>query len=482
MSRTATIVIDSTPRFRLSPDLYMQFMEPLGATDGSIEAAWDHLAGDWRADLVEVTKELAPPLIRFGGCFSSYYRWREGVGLRSHRKPMVNLLWGGVESNQVGTHEFVDFCRRVGARGFFCVNFESDGRRHWARPQPGVVRCAGPAEAAAWVDYCNTPAHARRIRNGAEEPFGLKLWQIGNETSYDPNGYDCETAARRTVAFSQAMRRKDPEIKIIAWGDSGWAPRMLEIAGEHIDYLAFHNMFNAGADSGDSPLRFDAFRDDPARTWAQLMDAYRWPEKKILDMRAQTDGAGIPLAMTECHFSLPGRNRNEVLSTWAAGVANARILNLHERHGDVLKIATLADFCGTRWLVNAIMLPTPAGRGRAFMLPVARVMGLYRKHSGARALHVDKAPARLDVTASRRGKRIFLHVVNTSRTQSARATIRLPGVAIRSGEIHEIAAPPELEIMRHNAEALAPTTRPIPTSLTCRFAPASVSAVVLQAE
>ena len=37
------IRIDPTPLFELSPYLYMQFMEPLGATDGSVEAAWDHL-------------------------------------------------------------------------------------------------------------------------------------------------------------------------------------------------------------------------------------------------------------------------------------------------------------------------------------------------------------------------------------------------------------------------------------------------------
>ena len=38
----ATIVIDPTPRYELSPYLYMQFMEPLGATDSSVEASWDH--------------------------------------------------------------------------------------------------------------------------------------------------------------------------------------------------------------------------------------------------------------------------------------------------------------------------------------------------------------------------------------------------------------------------------------------------------
>jgi len=158
----------------------MQFMEPLGVTDGSVEAAWDHMRDDWRPDLVRVTKELAPTLIRWGGCLSSYYRWKEGVGPRKGRKPMHNLLWGGMESNQVGTHEFVDFCRRVGAEPFYCVNFESDGRKNWARPPKGGVRSAGPKEAAAWVDYCNNPDNKARKRNGAREPFCLKLWQIGN--------------------------------------------------------------------------------------------------------------------------------------------------------------------------------------------------------------------------------------------------------------------------------------------------------------
>ena len=36
----------------------MQFMEPLGATDGSVEAAWDHLRDEWREDVVAVTREL----------------------------------------------------------------------------------------------------------------------------------------------------------------------------------------------------------------------------------------------------------------------------------------------------------------------------------------------------------------------------------------------------------------------------------------
>jgi alpha-N-arabinofuranosidase len=88
------IVIDPAPTFELSPYLYMQFMEPLGATDGSVEAAWDHLTDQWRDDVVSVSSELAPPMMRWGGIFADFYRWREGVGPRDARPSMVNLLWG----------------------------------------------------------------------------------------------------------------------------------------------------------------------------------------------------------------------------------------------------------------------------------------------------------------------------------------------------------------------------------------------------
>ena len=47
-----------------------------------------------------------------------------------------------------------------GAEPFYCVNFESDGRQHWARPDKGGVRSAGPEEASEWVDYCNNPSDA----------------------------------------------------------------------------------------------------------------------------------------------------------------------------------------------------------------------------------------------------------------------------------------------------------------------------------
>jgi alpha-L-arabinofuranosidase len=470
------LAVDPQPRFDLSPYLYMQFMEPLGTTDGSVEAAWDHAHDRWREDVVHVTKDLAPPLLRWGGCFSSYYRWKEAVGPRANRVPMHNLLWGGIESNQAGTVEFVDFCRQVGAEPLMCVNFEADGRKKWMVSPKGSVRSAGPEEAAQWVDYCNNPSNALRRAHGIAEPCPIRLWQIGNETSYDHSGFDCETAARKTVEFAQAMRKADPNLGLVGWGDSGWARRMIDVAGSQLQYIAFHHMYTPGGK--DSPLRGTEYRKDPARTWELLMEAYKPHEAKIERLREETAGTGIPLALTECHFSLPGRNRCELLSSWAAGVAMARLLNVHTRHGDALKIATAADFCGTRWMVNAVIIPTPGGK--SFMMPVARVMSLYRAHVGRQAIGVTKTPAELDVTASRSGNRVFLHVVNTSRTHSIDAHLSVAGMQISSGRVFEIATDPEFEVWGEVADVLAPRQEQLAAATRWTFPAASVSAVELE--
>ena len=46
------VLIEPRPLFDLSPYLYMQFMEPLGTADGSVAAAWDYHANQWRGDVV----------------------------------------------------------------------------------------------------------------------------------------------------------------------------------------------------------------------------------------------------------------------------------------------------------------------------------------------------------------------------------------------------------------------------------------------
>ncbi|MBN1845684.1 MAG: hypothetical protein JW810_08385 [Sedimentisphaerales bacterium] len=473
----AVLSIDPRPKFPLSPYLYMQFMEPLGTTDGSVDAAWDFWSDRWREDVVEITQQLAPALMRWGGCFCSYYRWKEGVGPRDQRKPMINQLWGGIYNNQVGTPEFVDFCRRVGADPLLVVNFESDGRKHWAVTPKGDIRLGNAQEAGEWVDYCNNPANAWRRQHGVAEPYGVKLWQIGNETSYGGQ-MDVDTAAKKTLEFARAMRKADPTIDIIGWADSGWAERMAQIAGEELQYLAFHNGLGPGGD--DSPLRGIEYRRDPDQTWNYFMKAAGAQQEKLADMRRQVAKYSIPLALTECHFFLPGRNRCEALSTWAAGVANARVLNVHERNGDLLKIATLADFCGTRWQNNAVMIPVPSGK--SFLMPVGMVMSLYRRHSGSQSVEVTGTPDGLDAVASRTDDRVFLHVVNTRRTQSVSSAFQIQGGRITAGRVYWFDPDPQAEVFEYHPEYTFAREARLDPAATWTFPAASVSAVELTME
>jgi alpha-L-arabinofuranosidase len=325
------------------------------------------------------------------------------------------------------------------------------------------------------VRYCNEPVNEERLRHGSAEPYSVRLWQIGNETSYDPDGFSAEEAAWRTVEFARAMRRADPSIQLIGWGDSGWADTMLDVAGDEIDYVAYHPALAPARGDPESPLRSQEYRTDPASTWDHLMSAYGLVESQLQTMREHVAPYGKPLAVTECHFSLPGRNRCEVLSTWAAGVANARILNLHERNGDVLKIATLADFCGTRWQVNAIMIPS--SWQRPYLMPVARVMSLYRRHSGDEAVTVVESPPPLDVAASMSGDTFYLHVVNTNRTQPMTVSLRATGRRIASGRAFEICDAPMREIDEENPDLFQPTEKRVPSSGRWTFPAASVTAL-----
>ena len=100
---------------------------------------------------------------------------------------------------------------------------------------------------------------------------------------------------------------------------------------------------------------------------------------------------------------------------------------------------------------------------------------------------VRKAPRDLDVTASRTGGRVWLHVVNTNRTKPVRSSIAVEGMRIVSGKVHEIAVQPELEVWWRNAEEFAPVERRLSSRAPAKgsswtFPAASVSAVELKIE
>lgn len=487
------IKIEPQVQCHRSPYLYMQFAEPLGNADSSVDAAWDYVNHCWRPDVLEVLKRLAPPMIRWGGCFASYYHWRDAVGPREQRKPMLNLCWDGVFSNQIGTAEFVDLCRALGAEPLMCVNMESDGRPTWAEPFPGANFRGSAEEAAEWVAYCNDPADTLRRSHGRKEPFGIRYWQIGNETSYGywtadkerkfvRDGFDCSRTIEVTRRFAKAMRAVDPTLKLIAWGDDNWTPRICEELGELIDMVAFHCHFPSHRDLENDVLADHYYRQSPQAVWNQLMNTCVQLERKIEAMKMQAAPYGKHLAMTESHYCIDdGHNRGDVLSCWAAGVAYARNLNVVERHADVLDIATSADFFGNRWQVNAVMLPTPAYVGKPYLMPVGEVMRLFCRYSGEYSVPVECGDAAADVTASMTGDKIYLHIVNTSADQPLPLSLRVAGRTIGKATAWEIAASPWAEVSMVERDLFRPNRRTVDPA-AYRLPPAGVAALVLELE
>lgn len=216
----------------------------------------------WRTDVVDISKRVRPKVMRFpGGCFASYYNWREGIGPHEKRMPMTALAWGGLNYNDVGTDEFAMFCKAIGAEMMFCVNLYHPEKRYFCqiqneRGEPAKARHGfdlpeftgfdqGMRNAADWVAYCNLPAGKHpmadlRAKNGFKEPFGVKFWECDNETFrwFSPEEY-----AKAVVRYSRAMKAVDPTIKIglvtYAWGKPEKAiPAMLKICGRDIDFFA----------------------------------------------------------------------------------------------------------------------------------------------------------------------------------------------------------------------------------------------------
>jgi alpha-N-arabinofuranosidase len=117
--------------------------------------------------------------------------------------------------------------------------------------------------------------------------------------------------------------------------------------------------------------------------------------------------------------------------------------------------------------------------GRSYMMPVAMVMCLFRHHSGENAVDVTSAPDYLDVTASRTGDRVFLHVVNYHRTQSVATQLAINGMKITAGKAFEMAGDPWYEVIETGPERITPQEKNLPADARWTFPAASVTAVEL---
>jgi len=147
---------------------------------------------------VDYLKELGVPVLRWpGGCFADDYHWRDGIGAQEKRPRRVNVNWGHyTEENGFGPHEFMEFCRLIGAEPYFAAN----------------LGAGSPQGFRDWVEYCNFPKGStlsdERAANGSPEPFNVRYWGVGNELwgcggHFQPEGAAAEY--RRFATFARLI-------------------------------------------------------------------------------------------------------------------------------------------------------------------------------------------------------------------------------------------------------------------------------------
>ena len=207
--REATFSID--PAFAVADvdeRVFGSFVEHMGrAVYGGIYEPGHPTADEdgFRGDVLELARELGVTVVRYpGGNFVSGYDWEDGVGPREQRPTRLDLAWRSFETNEVGTDEFLAWARKAGAQPNFAVNL---GTR-------------GVDAARNLVEYCNAPAGSRyadwRVENGHADPYGIKLWCLGNEMD-GPWQIGQKTAVeygRLAAEAGKAMRLVDPSIEL----------------------------------------------------------------------------------------------------------------------------------------------------------------------------------------------------------------------------------------------------------------------------
>jgi alpha-N-arabinofuranosidase len=232
----------------LDPRIFGGLVEHLGrAVYGGIYEP-GHPTADadgWRHDVAALVRELGVTVVRYpGGNFVSGYDWEDGIGPRAARPPRLDRAWRTMESNQVGTDDFIDWTRLVGVEAMLAVNL---GTR-------------GPGAAADLVAYANlpvgTPAGDRRAANGHADPHDVRLWCLGNEMDgpWQIGARPAPEYARLARESALAIRAVDPRVELVACGSSGlhmptfgaWDRTVLEVTGDAIDHLSLHHYVDPG--------------------------------------------------------------------------------------------------------------------------------------------------------------------------------------------------------------------------------------------
>jgi alpha-N-arabinofuranosidase len=339
-AQTAKIKVDIDRTIgEIDPKIYGVFMEPIhfngkrmGLPDsvefntlyGNLYDPTSRLADEngFRKDYIEAMKELKITNIRWpGGNYVSGYNWQDGIGPKEQRPVRINLAWGGIDNNHVGTDEWVALNKAIGSENIICANLGL-----------GTID-----DARFWVEYCNykkgTYYSDIRANNGHPDPYNVKIWDLGNEVdgaSWELGHKKADEYVNVAREAAKAMRSVDNTIRFVASGSSyyddgqwvEWNRKILEGLGDVIDYISIHGYWN----------------------WGSMPDYYTYMGQRALEFeeKIKVPAAEIEVIKVMKDFKNPiyisfdewGTFGNNLLSV----LPIAQCLNSFVRHADVVKM------------------------------------------------------------------------------------------------------------------------------------------------
>jgi alpha-N-arabinofuranosidase len=231
------------------PRLFGAFVEHLGRCVYSGLYEPGHPTADergFRHDVIDLIRELGVTVVRYpGGNFVSGYRWEDGVGPLGDRPKRLNLAWHSLETNEFGLNEFIAWARAAGVEPMLTLNL---GTR-------------GILEALDLLEYANHPGGTllsdTRIRHGAAEPHGVRLWCLGNEPDgpWQMGHMTALEYGRLAAETGRAMRQFDPSVELVVAGSTAdflpgaadWDETVLNAAYEFSDLISLHFYFEEAA-------------------------------------------------------------------------------------------------------------------------------------------------------------------------------------------------------------------------------------------
>ena len=369
-----------------------------------------------RADTLALLQELDASIYRWpGGNFVSGYEWRDGVGDRDRRPPRVNPAWQGVEHNDFGTDEFIDFCRTVGAEPVVTAN----------------MGFGDPHSAAQWVEYCNaggdTIGGQMRVDNGTPEPFDVKLWCVGNEMwgAWQLGYMHLDQYTLKHNRAARAMWDVDPDLTLVGSGDlrsrstsvnsdreRGWSEGMLQDSADYMTHLSEH--FYAGR----TPWQPENVRVPVEEHVTQVADFIKLIADGHREMQPEIDqleGRVMPIAMTEWNYWHREYVYGELGCVYELQDGLGIAAGLHEfyRQSDIVQMAYYAQ---TVNVIGAIKTTDTSAEFESTGL----VLKMYRAHFGDMPLVLESDFGPLDIAAALddEGKILTLSVVNPLATET----------------------------------------------------------------